>query len=157
MTTEKLEAEAESIIRASLNKGMLIDSVELYVKGYRKKEEEMTNLNAQAKQARATAIQRSRTEKIPCDTIGILKHAAGEIVEATEALVYFQTEIPKALEDFHKPLDQIQKRNKEDLAGELADIIICALIAAANEEIDIEAALNKAQEKNAGRAKGAKV
>ena len=37
-------------------------------------------------------------------------------------------------------------------AAELADIITCALIAAANEDIDIEKALKDSQQKNEARA-----
>lgn len=43
------------------------------------------------------------------------------------------------------------------LAAKLADIITCALIAAANEDIDIEKALQECQQKNEARAmKGSK-
>lgn len=38
------------------------------------------------------------------------------------------------------------------MAAELADIITCALIAAANEDIDIEKALQDCQQKNEARA-----
>lgn len=41
---------------------------------------------------------------------------------------------------------------KDDYAEELADVIICALIAAGRDKIDIEKAVNEKMRKNAQRA-----
>ena len=69
-----------------------------------------------------------------------LKHCACEVVEAMEAFTLyreFKTDILK-----------------EQLAGELADVIMCALVLAGQEGIDVEDALLECEEKN--RARGGK-
>lgn len=66
----------------------------------------------------------------------ILQHCAMEVVEAVEIRGH---------------LTLSDKRVLNDYSLELADIITCALIAAANEDIDIEFALKRVQKKNEGR------
>lgn len=68
----------------------------------------------------------------------ILKHLAGEVVEAQEAFILWKY-------DAHDP-------NK--YAEELADVIFCALIAAGRDEIDIKKAIADKLEKNKKRAQG---
>lgn len=96
----------------------------------------MLNLNDIAEQARTLAQRRGyKTDVFSC-----LKHCAGEVTEAVEAnTVYNKTG---------------EKADQNHLAEELADIIICALTASAEEEIDIERAVNEAMLKNARRAYG---
>lgn len=70
----------------------------------------------------------------------IMKHAAGEVIEAAEARIRWREN------DFASPID------KADYAEELADVIICVLIAAANDDIDIDQALTSKMCKNELRA-----
>lgn len=94
----------------------------------------MLNVNDLAEQAHALTERRGyKTDVFSC-----LKHCAGEVTEAVEAnTVYNRTG---------------EKADQNHLAEELADIIICALTASAEEEIDIEMAVNEAMLKNARRA-----
>lgn len=98
----------------------------------------MMNINDLAEQAHTLTERRGyKTDVLSC-----LKHCAGEVTEAVEAnTVYNRTG---------------EKADQNHLAEELADIIICALTASAEEEIDIERAINEAMLKNARRAYGAK-
>ena len=98
----------------------------------------MMNLNDIAEQSHTLTERRGyKTDVFSC-----LKHCAGEVTEAVEAnTVYNRTG---------------EKTDQNHLAEELADIIICALTASAEEEIDIERAVNEAMLKNARRAYGAK-
>lgn len=98
----------------------------------------MIELNEHAKKAQEIAILRGFKNDIKHDTPAILKHCAGEVVEATEA--------------YNNYLHEDSKTHREELAGELADIITCALIVATNEDIDIEKALQDCQQKNEKRA-----
>lgn len=96
----------------------------------------MLNINDLAEQAHTLAERRGyKTDVFSC-----LKHCAGEVTEAVEAnTIYNRTG---------------EKADQNHLAEELADIIICALTASAEEEIDIERAVNEAMLKNARRAYG---
>ena len=98
----------------------------------------MLNINDLAEQAHTLTERRGyKTDVFSC-----LKHCAGEVTEAVEAnTVYNKTG---------------EKADQNHLAEELADIIICALTASAEEEIDIEKAVNEAMLKNARRAYGTK-
>ncbi|MCM1220498.1 MAG: hypothetical protein NC548_39030 [Lachnospiraceae bacterium] len=103
----------------------------------------MIELNKMAGTAFETAQARARKGQLKTDTMSLLKHCAGEVVEATEAydeLCFFSDE------------EYVDKMRKTEFADELGDIITCALIAAAQEGVDIEAALLRVQEKNARRA-----
>lgn len=98
----------------------------------------MINLNEHAKKAQEIAFNRWYKKDVEYNTPAILKHCAGEVCEAVEAYSDYLCE------------DSNERRDK--LAAELADIITCALIAAANEDINIEKALQDCQQKNAKRA-----
>ena len=98
----------------------------------------MLNINDLAEQAHTLTERRG----LKTDVFSCLKHCAGEVTEAVEAnTVYNRTG---------------EKADQNHLAEELADIIICALTASAEEEIDIERAVNEAMLKNARRAYGEK-
>lgn len=98
----------------------------------------MINLNEHAKKAQEIAFIRWYKKDVEYNTPAILKHCAGEVCEAVEA--------------YNKYLYENSKSHRNELAAELADIITCALIAAANEDIDIEKALQDCQQKNEARA-----
>ena len=103
----------------------------------------MIDLNEMARGALKTATEREKKGHLLSDTISVLKHCAGEVVEATDAfneLCCFGDDMPDTA------------MYKTAFADELADVITCALIAAAKEGVDIEAALLRVQEKNRKRA-----
>ena len=93
------------------------------------------NLNEAAENAYKSALQRQHNGA-DVKVAEILKHCAGEVIEAQEAFILWKY-------DAHDPVKY---------AEELADVIICALIAAGRDEIDIEKAVNKKMQKNAQRA-----
>lgn len=99
----------------------------------------MSSLNNHANVALKIAKQRAKREAKRFDSIELLKHAAGEVIEATEA--------------YNNYFNYSEDHYKKDLAGELADIITCTLIVAAMNRIDIEDALRQCQIKNYNRAK----
>lgn len=98
----------------------------------------MIDLNEMSRTALKTAKMREEKGQLKSDTMSIMKHCAGEVFEAVEAYSICYRFRGKIYE--------------EEFADELADIITCTLIAAANEGADIEAALLRVQEKNARRA-----
>lgn len=114
-------------------------NVNLVVKGT----ENGFDLNEVAKTAYEIARKRAESGKIesPNDTLGMLKHCAGEVVEAMDAYNYFFYS-----EDLDNGLGK--------LASEFADIIICCLISCAYHGIDIEEAIEEAIKKNLKRAEG---
>lgn len=76
--------------------------------------------------------------KIKADTISMLKHCTGEVMEATEAycdLVYEMTD-----------------EYEEKFQDEVADIMTCCLIISGYMNFDIELALNRVMTKNRLRA-----
>ena len=98
----------------------------------------MIDLNEHAQKAQEIAFNRWKKKDVDYHTPAILKHCAGEVCEAVEA--------------YNQYLYEYIESNRNELAAELADIINCALIAAANEDIDIEKALQDCQQKNEARA-----
>jgi NTP pyrophosphatase (non-canonical NTP hydrolase) len=70
----------------------------------------------------------------------IFKHMAGEVVEASDARACWECN------------GRISQELKSAYAEELADVLICVLIAAKRDEIDIESAVNLKMQKNAQRA-----
>lgn len=96
------------------------------------------NLNEHAKKAQEIAFNRWYKNDVEYNTPAIMKHCADEVCEAVEA--------------YNDYLYEDSKGRRDKLAAELADIITCALIAAVNEDIDIEKALQDCQQKNAERA-----
>lgn len=110
------------------------------------------NLNDIAKKALSTAIKRQANEaKIDHHTLPMLKHCAGEVVEATQAYVDYVTLLERSKETAENTTE-----TEEAFASELADVICCILIISANENIDIEEAVYKCMLKNAQRACGQK-
>ena len=96
------------------------------------------NLNELAKNCLMVARKREENgANIKTDTMSMLKHCAGEVVEATEA--------------FSTVTDETSRKA---FSSELADIICCVLIIAGHEEIDIAEALSSCMTKNAKRAYG---
>lgn len=92
-------------------------------------------LNEVAENAYKTVLKRQQNgANINIDEI--LKHCAGEVIEAQEAFILWKY-------DAHNPAEY---------AEELADIILCALIAAGRDRIDIEKAVNDKLHKCAQRA-----
>lgn len=101
----------------------------------------MIDLNEIAEKALKNATERQKNgAHINADTYPMLKHCATEIVEATEAYTLSRNVINPSL--------------TSKFISELADIICCVLIIAANEEIDIEKAIDGCIEKNRLRAEG---
>ncbi|MBO4507133.1 MAG: hypothetical protein J5747_00675 [Spirochaetaceae bacterium] len=91
----------------------------------------------------------------------LLKHCAGEIVEATEAYCPYETlkEYTSGGTDFEgmeEPdlAEKVFLEDKERFSSELADIIVCVFIIAGRERIDIEKALLDCYAKNLARANG---
>ncbi|MCM1221592.1 MAG: hypothetical protein NC548_44650 [Lachnospiraceae bacterium] len=103
----------------------------------------MIDLNEISRSALETAKARERKGQLKSDTMSILKHCAGEVCEAVEQWGVLNNS-RKNNYNHYGVLDRFSE--------ELADIITCALIAAANEGVDIEAALLQVQEKNKRRA-----
>jgi len=97
------------------------------------------NLNEVAENAHRTAITRERNGGA-VKIRDILKHTAGEVVEAAQAREAWAS------------VEYIDGIDKEDYAEELADVLICVLIAAYEDNIDIESAVNHKMQKNAQRA-----
>ena len=98
------------------------------------------NINEIAENAHKTAIIRERNGgnvKIR----DILKHTAGEVIEAAEARASWIMDGGDSFSVEH-----------DEYAEELADVVICVLIAAYDDNIDIEAAINYKMQKNAQRA-----
>lgn len=97
------------------------------------------NLNETAENAHRTAIERERNggPKIR----EIMKHLAGEVIEAQQA------------RDEWINYGGVKYSCEHDRYGEeLADVIICVLIAAYDSGIDIENAVDEKLQKNAQRA-----
>lgn len=99
----------------------------------------MIDLNNMAELAFSVTKQREKNgANISTDTLHMLKHAATEIIEATESytdLAHLQT---------HECFERFQ--------NEIADIVMCCLIISENNQFDLEAALHRVMEKNILRA-----
>lgn len=113
----------------------------------------MLDLNEIAKQSQEIAKQRAK-HGLGADTVACLKHCSGEVCEALQAFNDWQEDLKFGVVSMGVTDPDWQKDYKQEYAGELADIIICALIAAANSNIDIEYALTACMEKNHKRANG---
>lgn len=115
-------------------------------------------LNILAKQMYDIALVRNKNEGIEIDTIGLLKHCAGEVVEATNEAVKFlrMSYVTNGGTDFDiacaSKTEEQYKRYKEAFTSELADIIACALIVAGKEGLDIQHAVTECLNKNRKRA-----
>ena len=115
-------------------------------------------LNILAKQMYDIALVRNKNEGVETDTIGLLKHCAGEVVEATDEAVKFlrMSYVTNGGTDFDiacaSKTEERYKKYKEDFTSELADIIACALIIAGKEGLDIQHAVTECLNKNKKRA-----
>lgn len=108
------------------------------------------NLSDVSKNALDNAIRRQANgAKIDCHTLPMLKHCAGEVVEAAQAYVDYAAALER-----NKETAENTAEAEEAFASELADIICCVLIISAEENIDIEEAVCKCMLKNAKRAYG---
>lgn len=119
----------------------------------------MIELNEFSQKAYEIGVKRAQKGQIedPCDTEAMLKHCAGEVVEAT--IAYKDWDEVGRLSDYDCTVEKINRideiaRRLTDFAGEIADVIMCCLIVAKNENIDIETALQACLEKNRKRAEG---
>ena len=85
----------------------------------------------------------------------LLKHCAGEVVEAMGAFDEWQEDLKfGAVSMGVTDPDWNRKTPKEEFADELADVMMCVLIVAGKCNIDIEKAVNDCVEKNYKRASG---
>ena len=75
--------------------------------------------------------------------LGLLKHCAGEVIEATNAYTRWK----------YSDLTDIDFE-REAVVEELADVMACILILCAAENIDVEKALKQCIAKNQDRANG---
>lgn len=99
----------------------------------------MIDLNKLSKQAYEVVQRReSNGANIKIDTISMLKHCAGEVMEATEAYCDF----------VYKITDEYEEKFQD----EVADIMTCCLIMSGYMQFDIEKAINRVMEKNRLRA-----
>lgn len=105
----------------------------------------MIDLNQLSKDMLEVANLRGKREGLPkTNTVGMMKWCAGEVVEAIEAFneySYFQGGTNEQLE-----------QKKVEFAGELADVVCCALITFALHGINPEIALVDCFTKNQLRA-----
>ena len=98
-------------------------------------------------------------------TLNLLKHCAAEVVEATEAYTNYKnikeiaedltsTNIDERWESQEEPdtCEEYYQECVSNFSTELADVIMCVLIIAAHENIDIEEALKACLDKNRKRA-----
>lgn len=96
----------------------------------------MIDLNKLCTKSLDDAITRAvNGANVKIDTRSMLKHCSTEVVEAMEAYTKW-----------------VAYSSKNQFESELADIIVCCLIIAGNEEIDIENAIKDCIEKNHKRA-----
>ena len=115
-------------------------------------------LNILAKQMYDIALVRNKNEGTEVDTIGLLKHCAGEVIESTEQAVKFlrMSYITNGGTDFSiasaSKTEEQYRKYKEAFASELADVIACALIIAGKEGLDIQRAVTECLNKNRKRA-----
>ena len=99
----------------------------------------MIDLNKLSTEAYIVAKKRELNgANIKADTISMLKHCAGEVMEATEAYCDF----------VYKMTDEFEEKFQD----EIADIMTCCLIISGYMKFDIESALNRVMKKNRLRA-----
>ena len=99
----------------------------------------MIDLNKLSTEAYTVAKKRELNGAfINTEPMAILKHCAGEVMEATEAYCDFAYEMTDEFE--------------EKFQNEVADIMVCCLIMSGYMKFDIELALNRVMEKNRLRA-----
>ncbi len=108
------------------------------------------NINDVAKKAFAYARQRQVKEGIesPSDIVAMCRHASSELFEVIDAYKKWQAKACSPNVFFDKDVNSA----KSAFADEVADVIMCGLIMASAQGVDIEAALEKCLEKNRKRA-----
>ena len=108
------------------------------------------NINDMARKAFAYARQRQVKEGIesPSDIVAMCRHASSELFEVIDAYKGWQAKACNPNVFFDKDVNSA----KSVFAGEIADVIMCCLIVASAQGVDIEAALEKCLEKNRKRA-----
>lgn len=121
----------------------------------------MIDLNKYAMEVTKISRKRELLNQYKCNTSDVLKHCSGEVIEAFEAWTnwfYTGNEFTNLLEcpKNQKLYKQKIKERKEDFELELGDIIVCALICAHIEGLDVEAMLTKTLKKNKAKVKNAK-
>lgn len=100
----------------------------------------MLDLNKLAEESWEIAQKRGE-HGLATDMTGILKHCAGEVIEV--------------MNSFKDLCEYCGDEYTEDFANELADVIVCILIAAGSTiGVDIEKAVLRCVEKNRKRAEG---
>ena len=112
----------------------------------KKTEERTTAFNLNALSIESTEISKKRARNGGTKTFtvqNVLKHCATEVVEAMEACTEYKTCSAEKADEA-----------KEAFVSELADIVVCCMIVAGHEGIDLETALIKCVEKNRLRAEG---
>ena len=112
------------------------------------------NLNDMASEMLCVAFEREKHGGIKADSKSLFKHMAGEVIEAEEAFFFFDNEVPQVSGDIEFMPDELREEERKRLGGELADVIACALLICARENIDIEKAVFDCLEKNKKRALG---
>ena len=119
-------------------------------------------LDLLAKQMYDIALVRNKKCGTEIDTIGLLKHCATEVVEATESAVNFLrvSRLTNDGTDFEigsaTKTEALYKKDKEHFTSELADIIACVLIIAGKEGLDMTHAVTECLNKNRKRAEEGK-
>ena len=99
----------------------------------------MINLNELSTEAYIVAKKRELNGAfIKTEPISVLKHCAGEVMEAIEAYCDLAYELTDEYE--------------EKFQNEVADIMVCCLIMSGYMQFDIEKAINRVMEKNRLRA-----
>jgi len=122
----------------------------------------MISINNLAKRMKEAAQKRQENgANVDTDSMKMLKHCATEVIEAAEAYYPYKqlkelTSDGTDFEGFEEPdtTEEAFFEDKKTFISELADIIACALIIAANEKVDIESALLQCLAKNQKRAEG---
>ena len=104
----------------------------------------MIDLESLSGAAYRVAVIREATEGLesPKDTVAMMRHCVNETFEVIDA--YRNSDVL----DSNYDDDEL----KEAFADELADVIMCCLIVAHAQGVDIEDALNKCYAKNKARA-----
>ncbi len=107
-------------------------------------------LNEVAQKAFGYAEKRAKNEGLenPLDVIAMCRHASGELFEVIDAFNRLQCVQCSLEEDYDE--------GKVAFADEIADVIMCALIIAAGQGVDVQSALEKCLEKNRQRAETGK-
>ena len=106
------------------------------------------NINTIAKHAFVYAEKRAAKEGLedPRDVMGMCSHARSELFEVAEAYLRVKACSLTCCDDVEL------KKYKEAFADEIADVIMCMLIVAKGQHIDVKKALACCLEKNRKRA-----